>query len=508
MDKTQLLSIEITTECNLGTMHSKCPNQSSERYRYVNTMRSLSDELIVILVTRMYREFGFRGVIAWHYYCEPLCASQRMFRLMGLIRQQVPEARFLLWTNGTLLDEDLSVYDQFAGIVMTYYGHGNLRRMEALATRHPKACVARWSLDGRLEIEGAETNSPCTRPFAEMIIDYYGNLHACCYDWRGQVAIGNIHSSPMECLVSRWQSLRDKLLGPVMSPDAPMTCRTCRMRLRPKQRGRAITRILQGLVFAPTPAEAAEAYVQQVRYERQQPWKPGNVAVVFVAYRTVPEERIQEHFAWNDAVYRDAGARVYMVTDHYHELPEYAECVVFPESELPHLQGWPVFSLCKTKNAGINKALRDGAEVLVCMDVDTAVTKSTWDHLLSVGPHEAKVPMIAMVPRSLERRGAKVDKGVTNTIAMTALNWARIQYDEGCVGYGADDGIIVTDIRKAELTVDRSGEAWHVDHPGESNACNIPGRGRGGCYGREEGFNPENYAANRTIHNAKLGRQA
>jgi hypothetical protein len=507
MDKTQLLSIEITTECNLGNVHTKCPNRSPERFRYLNTMRSLDDDLIVTLVKRLYREFGFRGVIAWHYYCEPLCAAERMFRLMGLIRRQVPEARFLLWTNGTLLDEDLSIYDQFAGIVMTYYGVGDLARMKALAERHRKATIAQWPLDGRLEIDGVETNLPCTRPFSEMIIDYYGNFHACCYDWKGQIPIGNLHNAPLDSLVSRWQSLRGKLLGPLMAADAPRACRTCRMRPRPRQGRQAVTRILADTVFAPEPADAAESYVQQLRHERRGPKKPENVAVVFVAYRKVPAERLQEHFVWNGHLYQQAKARVYVVTESYTSLPEYAQCVLVPESELPRLRGKPVFSLCKTKNAGIGKALADGAEVLVCMDVDTALTPSVWEHLLSVDPHEAKVPMIAMVPRSLERRRAKVDRGVTNTIAMTALNWGRVQYDEECVGYGADDGIIVTDIRKAGLMVDRSGEAWHVDHPGEANAQNIPGRGRGGCYGRNEGFNPDNFRANRTIHNAKLGRR-
>jgi hypothetical protein len=124
-----------------------------------------------------------------------------------------------------------------------------------------------------------------------------------------------------------------------------------------------------------------------------------------------------------------------------------------------------------------------------------------------VSTYEAKVPLVRMVPETLRRDRSHIDKGVTNTIAMTALNWQRIQYDERCVGYGADDGIIVTDIHKAGLMVDRSGEVFHVDHPGEATARNIPGRGRGACYGRSDGFNPENFRANKKWHHEKLGRR-
>ena len=508
MKYQQLLSIEITTACNLGKAHVKCPNQSPKRYRYVNTMRPLTDDAIVSLVCRMYRDFGFRGIVAWHYYCEPLCAAERMFRLMKRIRGHCPEARFLLWTNGTQLDRDLSVYDVFDGIVITYYGVGNESRMKSLKARRPeKVFLACWPLDGRLNIEGVETNLPCTRPFAEMPIDYYGNVHACCYDWCGGVPLGNVWTQSLEQIVSRWQSFRAKLVGPLMAPDAPGVCRSCKMRSRIRRNRAAVTPILPGCVFAPEAADAGEQYVQQVRWEREQPRKPESVAVMFVSYLKVPESRLREHFAWNGSLYEDAKAQVYVVTDRYHELPSYARCVLVPENDLPLLGGQRVFSLCQTKNAGIQQALADGAEVLVCLDVDTALPPTAWEHLLSVGPHEAKVPMVAMVPRSLRRRGAHVDKGVTNTIAMTALNWGRVQYDERCVGYGADDGIIVTDIRKAGLMVDRSHEVWHVDHPNEEHAVNTPGRGRSGCYGRTEGFNPENFAANKRIHREKLKRR-
>lgn len=508
MNKTQLVSLEITTACNLGERHHKCPNRSPERYRSVNTSRPLTDELITDTVVRLHRDFGFRGLVGWHYYCEPLEEEKRCIWLMAAIRQQIPEARFLLWTNGTLLHTPLTTYDVFDGIVVTDYGHCHRRLMKQLEVAHKQAVIVNWPLDGRLNIEGVETNVPCTRPFCEMPIDYYGNIHACCYDWRGRVPLGNLWSQPLESIVSRWQSFRDKLLGPLMSRDAPQVCRTCRPpgRPRPRRSAPTVTRILPGCVFAPDAAEAAEVYVRQKREERKS-CRPERIAVVFVSYLKVPESRLREHFRWNGPMYEKLKARVYVVTEREHQLPSYAECVIFPESELPRRQGRRVFSLCKTKNAGIRKALADGAEVIVCMDVDTLVPAHAWDYLLSVTNDDAKVPMVALVPKTLKRVGAKLDKQMTNTVAMTSRNWHRVQYHEGCVGYGADDGIIHTTIAKHGLMIDRGCEVWHIDHPDEDGAVNVPGRGRGACYGRADGFNPDNFPANKRIHLAMLRRK-
>jgi hypothetical protein len=61
------------------------------------------------------------------------------------------------------------------------------------------------------------------------------------------------------------------------------------------------------------------------------------LAAVFVSYLEVPEERLQDHFHWNQETYEHFGdrLRVYVVSDVQHNLPDYAECLVFRLTTYP-----------------------------------------------------------------------------------------------------------------------------------------------------------------------------
>ena len=92
--------------------------------------------------------------------------------------------------------------------------------------------------------------------------------------------------------------------------------------------------------------------------------------------------------------------------------------------------------------------------------------------------------------------------------ALWAKNWERIAWDERSVGYGADDGIMLCDIRAAGLRMNRDADIYHVEHPGATFEPNKPGTGRRGCYGRDrdgDGFNFDNFEENRKLHRQKRG---
>lgn len=227
---TQYLSIEFHPVCNLGTAHPQCPNTHAERWLHVSTERTLTDDAIVELATRFYEEFGFRGLVAWHYYNEPLVQACRMFELMRLIRRATKKARFTLWTNGTLLPEDLRLFRRFETIYVTDYGNLNQERVAALLEINRHTTVQRWPLDGRLEMEGPEQIGPCGRMFVEFIADYHGNVRLCCYDWKGLGCGGNVLTDDLGEIVERWQATRKLVCGNEMSQAAPDVCRRCRFR--------------------------------------------------------------------------------------------------------------------------------------------------------------------------------------------------------------------------------------------------------------------------------------
>jgi len=228
------------------------------------------------------------------------------------------------------------------------------------------------------------------------------------------------------------------------------------------------------------------------------------LAVVFVSYLKVPVERLMDHFRWNEDVYASFGdrLRVYVVSDVDHELPSDATCVVFPLDRLPMIQCRRRFSLTQTKNAGIQRAIADGCDVIVATDVDIVLPRPLVARMFNVTEQQAVIPVYLMAEDFVTRYKGHLDHGCTGTVAMTAANWKRIPYDEECVEYGGDDGILLRDIERAGLGIQRDKIVSHIAHvPGDGERT--PGRGADTCWGREDGFNRDNFRKNRRLHRAR-----
>lgn len=233
MHLTSYLILELCRECNLGAIHARCPNRHADRYGKLPTDGPLTDNQIVSIAEAMYVKHGFRGLIGWHYYNEPLVTSDRMWRLMDRIVCKVPEATFTLWTNGTLLPADCSQFGRFAEIHVTDYHLPDhpIRNLAALVKVQPATRVHRWKLDDRLNGFGGEISYlPCRRMFMEFIVDYFGNTHLCCYDWQGRGSVGNVHSESIPELIRRWHAVRNSICWNLMDSNAPEACLKCKMR--------------------------------------------------------------------------------------------------------------------------------------------------------------------------------------------------------------------------------------------------------------------------------------
>ena len=217
------------------------------------------------------------------------------------------------------------------------------------------------------------------------------------------------------------------------------------------------------------------------------------IAVVFASYR-LPAERLHDHFKWNAAVYGNQ-VRVYVVSDVEHDLPSYAETIIIPEDRLPQVNGKPVFSLSLTKNAGIAKAIADGADMIVSTDVDISFDIPAW----CVPPQGAAViPIYRMAESHETRADGRLDHGCTGTVIMAAEHWRTIQYDERLYGYGKEDGALCQSIMQGGLDIVRTSEVAHIAHcSGDSQRT--PGHGSDTCWNRASGFNPNRFRANLAI---------
>lgn len=234
---TQLLIFELGECCNLGGIHPHCPNRSTLRFAGLDTERRLDDETIVECAVQAYREFAFDGLIAWHYYNEPLLEMERMFAVMDAIRERVASARFMLWTNGTMLPADCSRFRNFDCIVVTRYKgqpYGDLQF-------HPNIHVREEMFDRRMDALPPRGNEPCLRPFVECIFDCYGNHHPCCNDWQGKATLGNLYTEGFAEITRRWRAFQEAAFQGNLMPG----CQQCGVRYRNIQGidRRSLTRI-------------------------------------------------------------------------------------------------------------------------------------------------------------------------------------------------------------------------------------------------------------------------
>lgn len=229
MKYTQFLVFEICRDCNLAAQHEACPSAREARWSNVNTSTGpLDDETIISCATRAYQEFGFAGHVAFHYYNEPMLQWDRIRSLITAIIGQAPQARFTLWTNGTLLNEQTPGLDLLDQIWVTNYQG---RDFGWLRDRVARVAVFGPHLDGRLHQLDQPNESPCLRPFNELIIDYHGNGRLCCMDWQGKCQLGNVFVDRavdgFEDVVGLYRFWRGALARQPWIPQAPDVCRYC-----------------------------------------------------------------------------------------------------------------------------------------------------------------------------------------------------------------------------------------------------------------------------------------
>lgn len=469
MKYTQLLIFEIGRGCNLSESHHWCPSSTIPR-----SEQCLDDNKIVETCIEA-DTLGFTGLIGFHYYNEPTLEADRIEHLIERIKMCLPKARFILWTNGTLINTAWEEWlGQFEQVYLTEYEpfFENFN--------HPFLIKLTPCPDSRLHVPFNNSAACCVRPFTEFIIDNSGTVHLCCQDWRSQAFRANIYDESFEVIYKRWKSVRRRILGngSKMLQTAPRFCQSCGNRYQ------TLTN------FDDQITEQTKQYIELVRDSS------GDVALVFTHYK-IPESRLEEHFKWNHQLYLELGIKVYIVTDKEYNVPAYAECLVYPDE-------MPIFNLSKTSNYGIWKAIRNGHKTIIKSDVDVAFDLRVLQWLCCSDPDEAKVPMYLMAETYEERKFRHVPAPLaTGTISMSFGLWNTIRYDEQCEGYGCEDGLILIDLKNIGVEFDRSLPVYHIAHIEGTNQREFNGR----CdhWNRDNGFNPNRIETNK--HLGKLHKK-
>lgn len=227
LNNIMILSFEIGNDCNLKQIHEKCP---INHRTYVNIEYALSTKKIVECIKEA-MSIGFTGHVAFHYYNEPLLYKDKIEAII----HSAKEYKYLLFTNGLLLDENInnnSILKLFDVIYITCYEPNHMDFFRKIQDRYSNVKIFDWDLDDRAEIYKSDYNNllGCKRPLFELPIDYYGNIHLCCYDWNNQYYIGNVHEKSLKdilaspCYENIIQMTKQRLLDLKTSPEI---CKYC-----------------------------------------------------------------------------------------------------------------------------------------------------------------------------------------------------------------------------------------------------------------------------------------
>lgn len=223
MNLTQLLSLEISTVCNLSERHKNiCPIG-----RRVKSGKELSDEKILEIVNEAYA-LGFKGFITFHFYNEPMMTHDRMFYLMDRIRDKFPKSRFLLWTNGTILIKDPHLA-MFGKTFVSNYFHVPAEVLEMFFSGLMINRGGEEGMDGRLSKDDQNNSKGCQLAVHDFAINNQGDVHICCYDWKNEIKIGNVFEKSLKELAEKkWEILQTIMYG--MDEKSPVACQKCKFK--------------------------------------------------------------------------------------------------------------------------------------------------------------------------------------------------------------------------------------------------------------------------------------
>lgn len=199
------VEIETINRCNGGC--SFCPVSAKNDPRKFTLM---TEELFCKIINEL-AELHYKGEIALFSNNEPFL-DERIIKFQKYAREKLPQARFLLFTNGTLLtlDKFIEIIEYLDEIVIDNYNQKlelipnckNIveycEKQEALKN---KVTVVLRKIDEVLSNRGGtapnsrEASYPsakCILPFRQIIIRPDGKVSLCCSDPLGKNTLGDL----------------------------------------------------------------------------------------------------------------------------------------------------------------------------------------------------------------------------------------------------------------------------------------------------------------------------
>ena len=224
MEKTpfplfDLIEIETINRCN-----GVCDFCPVNRTRDPRPYKSMSDEMFYSIVRQLH-DLNYSGQICLFSNNEPLL-DKRVVKFYSHVREALPKARLVLFTNGTLLTLEMfgELMKSLDSLIIDNYvkdsdNYQLSRPVQELYdrfgrdARYNKVEILIRDVNEVLFTRGGNapnrtkllraTNCPCTLPYRQMVIRPDGKISLCCADTLGEMTLGDVEKMS---LVEIWNN--------------------------------------------------------------------------------------------------------------------------------------------------------------------------------------------------------------------------------------------------------------------------------------------------------------
>jgi radical SAM protein with 4Fe4S-binding SPASM domain len=197
----RFIEVDVETNSHCNRACSICPRSVSPKEEGI-----MDIGLYKILISQL-SSIGFKGRFSPVFYNEPLL-DHRLPQLVDHAHRNLPDAEFIIYTNGSLLSSDKAkqLLDAGAcGITVSQY-EKNLPKddakvaLGALPSRYLKKIRYRIMTDdmtlstrgGLVDVKNPIFKTSCFQSSVTMTIDFKGNVLLCCNDYGAKHIFGNI----------------------------------------------------------------------------------------------------------------------------------------------------------------------------------------------------------------------------------------------------------------------------------------------------------------------------
>lgn len=226
-----VVEVEVNESCNRKC--SYCPQSVLEQKGPLGFM---SDEVMTRLLDQL-ADFNFNGRFSYHLYNEPLMRKD-LERFIAQVRDRVPAATQVLYSNGDLLSEERYQSLVQAGIeylIITRHDEDDFPERERQVVLRPSAMNMTNRGGAMFEIESA-LKLPCYGPHEIAVITSVGDVLLCYEDAHKHHVLGNIMDTPfLDIWASEEFAEYRRKLATQNRADASSLCQQCNNRAHIEQ---------------------------------------------------------------------------------------------------------------------------------------------------------------------------------------------------------------------------------------------------------------------------------